>query len=186
MPAITGARRARAAPGTGAAVARLALAAALVAGCAGTPDHEVEARWARGERPPDVLVEDSNPTLDEDGIELHDLRCDVGADELRYELELDNPYAATLDAWAFTSLDSDTEGHLWGLYQFALPPGRVAVTFPDVLDGEERADVVSTALDEVGGEIVSCSIVLLGVSDHDEAAFVHPVITTDVPPGSLR
>lgn len=160
---------------------RVVLAALLLAACAQEPAHEVEARWARGERPPDRLVEHSTPTLSDDGIELRALRCDGVAEELVYELELTNPYAATLDAWAFTSLDSHTDGHLWGLYQFPLPPGRVTVTFPDVLDEDERDDVVATALDETGGELVSCSVVLLGIADDAEAAFVHPVITTELP-----
>lgn len=159
------------------------LAALLLAACAQEPDHEVEARWARGERPPDRLVEQSTPALSEDGIELRELHCDGVDENLRYELELTNPYDATFDAWGFTSLDSHTDGHLWGLYQFPLPPGRVTVTFPDVLDEDERDDVIATALDEVGGELVSCSVVLLGIADHDEAAFVHPVITTELPAG---
>lgn len=163
-----------------------ALLVLLATGCAAEPDHEVEAHWKRGELPPESLIENSTPTLAEDGIELTSLQCDVGDDRLHYELELTNPYDSTLDAWAFTSLDGANDGHLWGLYQFDLPPGSVRVTFPDVLDDEERGDVVATALGEVGGRIGDCSVVFLGIADRDDVAFVHPVITAALPSGPVE
>lgn len=171
---------------THAPVLALGALLALAASCAPGPDHEVEARWARGEQPPERLVEHSTPPMSDDGIVLQSLDCSVSPEGFRYRLELTNPYPETLDAWAFTSIDGPSQGHLWGLYQFAMPPGTVAVTFPDVLDAQARDDVVATAHEEVGGDFESCSVVFLGISDDAEAAFVHPVITTELSPGGAR
>jgi hypothetical protein len=158
-------------------LATLVLVLGLAAACVTGPEHEVEARWARGERPPDRLVEHSTPRLSPEGIELRRLDCSVTADELHYRLELTNPYPGTLDAWAFTSIDGPTQGHLWGLYQFPMPSGSVAVTFADPLDDEARDGVIAAARNEVGDVFESCSVVFLGVADDPETAFVHPVIT---------
>lgn len=136
----------------------------------------MEAHWRNDELPPTSIRDGRSLARDDAGIRLVALECDAREEGLVYELEAVNPFDDTFELWAFTGLNGREQAQLWGLYAFDLPPGTVRVHFPDVLEDGQRRDIVRMAVDEVGGEIVACSVVLLGIANDPDTPVVHPVI----------